>query len=155
MNRVTLIGNLGNDPEVRNLPNGGKVVGIRLATTESWRDKQTGERRDATEWHNISIFNEGIGKVAEQYLKKGSKVMVEGQLKTRKWQDQNGNDRYSTEIHLGNFGAQMILLGDKSEGDGGAPRSSSGNGGQQQSRPPQRSSQPAFETGGMDDDIPF
>ncbi len=155
MNRATLVGNLGNDPEIRNLPNGGKVANLRIATTESWRDKQTGERRDQTEWHNVTVFNEGIVKVAEQYLKKGSKVMVEGKIVTRKWQDQQGNDRYSTEIHLGNFNSQLILLGDRSEEGGSSGRQqSSGGGAQQQSRPPQQQ-RPAFDTGGMDDDIPF
>lgn len=116
VNKVILIGNLGKDPEVRTFPNGGKVVGLRIATSETWRDKATGERKERTEWHSVSIFNEAIGKIAEQYLTKGSTVYIEGRLETRKWQDQSGADRYTTEIVLRPFRGEMTLLGGKGEG---------------------------------------
>src|SRR5687768_312987 len=104
VNKVILVGNLGSDPEIRALPSGSKVCNLSLATSESWRDKNTGERREKTEWHRVVIFSEGLVKVAEQYLKKGAKVYVEGQLQTRKWQDQSGADKYSTEVVLQGFG---------------------------------------------------
>ena len=107
VNKVILIGNLGADPEVRTFQNGGKVCNIRIATSESWKDKTTGERKEKTEWHNVAIFNEGLVRVAEQYLKKGSKVYVEGALQTRKWQDQSGADRYTTEVVLQGFGSTL------------------------------------------------
>lgn len=119
LNKVMLIGNLGKDPEVRNLPNGGKVVNFSIATSESWKDKQTGERKEKTEWHNIVIFGEGLVKVAETYLKKGSKVYLEGQLQTRKWQDKEGKDRYSTEVILQGFSASLTMLDGKPTGDSG------------------------------------
>lgn len=124
VNKVILIGNLGRDPEVRSFPNGGKVVNLRIATSENWRDKQSGERKERTEWHSVAIFDEGIAKVAEQYLRKGSTVYIEGQLETRKWQDQSGADRYSTEVVLRPFRSTMTMLGGR--GDGGG--SSSGGG---------------------------
>ena len=120
VNRVTLIGNLGRDPEVRNFPNGGKVVNLRIATSENWRDKDSGERKERTEWHSVAIFNEGLAKIAEQYLRKGSTVYLEGQLETRKWQDQSGADRYTTEIVLRQYRGELTLLGGKSEGNGDA-----------------------------------
>ena len=107
VNKVILVGNLGADPEVRSLPSGGKVVNLSLATSESWRDKNSGERREKTEWHRIVIFSEGLVRVAEQYLRKGSKVYVEGSLQTRKWQDQSGQDKYSTEIVLQGFNSTL------------------------------------------------
>ena len=110
VNKVILVGNLGADPEVRTTPSGTKVVNLRLATAESWRDKSTGERKDRTEWHRVVIFAEGIAKVAEQYLRKGSKVYLEGQLQTRKWQDQSGQEKYSTEIVLQGFNAALTML---------------------------------------------
>ena len=110
VNKVILIGNLGCDPEVRTFQNGGKVAELRLATSETWKDKQTGEKKERTEWHTVKVFSEGLANVAERYLRKGSKVYVEGQLQTRKWQDQSGADRYSTEIVLQGFNAQMVLL---------------------------------------------
>lgn len=110
VNKVILIGNLGRDPEVRTFGNGGKVVNLRIATSESWRDKQSGERKERTEWHSVAIFNEGIAKVAEQHLRKGSKVYIEGQIETRKWQDQSGADRYSTEIVLRPYKGELTLL---------------------------------------------
>ncbi len=119
VNKVIIIGNLGRDPEVRSFQNGGKVVNLRIATSESWKDKNTGEKREKTEWHSVAIFNEGIGRVAEQYLKKGSTVYIEGQLETRKWQDKDGQDRYSTEIVVRPFTGNMTLLGGRDGGGGG------------------------------------
>lgn len=112
VNKVILLGNLGQDPEVRSLGSGGKVVSFSIATSESWTDRASGERKDRTEWHKISIFNEKIGEIAEKYLRKGSKVMVEGALKTRKWQDQSGQDRYTTEIVLAQYRGELVLLGE-------------------------------------------
>lgn len=162
LNKVQLIGNLGNDPEVRNLPSGGKVCNLSIATSESWRDKDSGERRERTEWHRVVIFNENIVKVAEQYVGKGDKVYLEGQLQTRKWQDQEGNDRYSTEVVLTGFDCKLVMLGQS----GGGDRDPKGNADQPGNRAPDASagrpggrrpaaSAPAFESGGMDDDIPF
>ena len=118
VNKVILIGNLGRDPEVRSFQNGGKVVNLRIATSDTWRDKQTGERKERTEWHSVAIFNEALGRIAEQYLKKGSTVYIEGQLETRKWQDQSGQDKYSTEVVLRPFSGNLTLLGGR--GDGGS-----------------------------------
>lgn len=129
VNKVILIGNLGRDPEVRSFPNGGKVCNLRIATSESWRDRTTGERKDRTEWHSVAIFNENLAKIAEQYLKKGSKVYIEGQLETRKWQDQSGQDRYSTEIVLRQFRGELTLLDGR---DGGG--SGGGGGGYEEDR---------------------
>ena len=119
VNKVILVGNLGRDPEVRSFQNGGKVVNLRIATSENWRDKASGERKERTEWHSVAIFNENLAKIAEQYLRKGSKVYVEGQLETRKWQDQSGADRYSTEVVLRNFGGTLTLLDGREGGAGG------------------------------------
>ncbi|NBZ87877.1 single-stranded DNA-binding protein [Stagnihabitans tardus] len=119
VNKVILVGNLGRDPEVRTFSNGGKVVNLRIATTETWRDRQSGERKEKTEWHSVAIFNENLAKVAEQYLRKGSSVYVEGQLETRKWQDQNGQDRYTTEIVVKQFRGELTLLGGRGDGGGG------------------------------------
>jgi single-strand DNA-binding protein len=170
VNKVILVGNLGADPEIRNLPSGGKVVNLSVATSENWKDKNTGERREKTEWHRVVIFSEGLARVAESYLKKGSKVYLEGQLQTRKWQDQSGADKYSTEIVLQGFNSNLTLLDGRGDGegagDGGGFRGAdnggfrgardnggnSGNGGGGQRPKP---SAPAFEPGGMDDDIPF
>ena len=124
VNKVILIGNLGRDPEVRRLNSGQPVVNLRIATSESWRDKNTGERQERTEWHNVVIFNENLAKIAEQYLKKGSKVYVEGQLQTRKWQDQSGQDKYTTEVVLQRFRGELTLL--DSRGGGGAEIGDSG-----------------------------
>jgi single-strand DNA-binding protein len=173
VNKVILVGNLGNEPEVRNLPNGGKVVNLSIATSERWKDRNSGEQREKTEWHRVVIFSEGLARVAEQYLRKGSKVYIEGQLQTRKWQDQSGQDKYSTEIVLQNFNSSMVLLDGRGEGEGagggggfrgqqddGGFRGVSnqgggfGNQGGGGSRRPQ-SNAPVFEPGGMDDDIPF
>lgn len=118
VNKVILVGNLGNDPEVRNIPSGGKVVNLSIATSESWKDRNTGEKREKTEWHRVVIFSEGLTRVAESYLRKGSKVYIEGQLQTRKWQDQSGQDKYSTEIVLQGFNSNLTLLdgGEKKDG---------------------------------------
>ena len=115
MNKVILIGNLGRDPEVRTFQNGGKVCNFSIATSETWKDRNSGERQERTNWHNIAIFNENLAQIAEQYLRKGSKVYVEGQLETRKWQDQAGNDRYTTEVVLRNFRGELTLLDGRSE----------------------------------------
>ncbi len=120
VNKVILIGNLGRDPEVRSFQNGGKVVNLRIATSETWRDKASGERKERTEWHSVAIFNEPLARVAEQYLRKGSKVYLEGQLETRKWQDQSGQDRYSTEVVLRPFTGSLTLLDGRGEGGGGS-----------------------------------
>ena len=118
VNKVILVGNLGRDPESRSFQNGGKVVNLRIATSENWKDRMTGERKEKTEWHSDAIFNENIGRIAEQYLRKGSKVYIEGQLQTRKWQDQQGADRYTTEIVIQNYNGQLTLLDGRNEGSG-------------------------------------
>lgn len=130
LNKVMLIGNLGADPEIRSFQNGGKVANLRIATSESWKDRNTGERQERTQWHTVAIFNEGLVGVVERYLKKGSKVYVEGQLETRKWQDQQGQDRYSTEVVLRNYGGTLTMLDGASGGGGmggGAGRSGGGS----------------------------
>ena len=123
VNKVIIVGNLGRDPEVRTFPAGGKVVNLNIATSENWRDKATGERKERTEWHRVAIFNEALGKIAEQYLKKGSTVYIEGQLETRKWQDQSGADRFTTEIVLRQFRGELTLLGGRDGGSGGGGQS--------------------------------
>ena len=120
VNKVILVGNLGRDPESRSFQNGGKVVNLRIATSESWKDRNSGERKEKTEWHSVAIFNEGLANVAEKFLRKGSKVYVEGQLQTRKWQDQSGQDRYSTEVVLQGFNSVLTMLdGPQGGGSGG------------------------------------
>ena len=131
INKVIIVGNLGKDPEVRTFANGGKVCNFSVATSESWKDKSTGERKEKTEWHNISIYNEGLAGVAEKYLRKGSKVYLEGKLQTRKWQDQSGNDRYSTDVVLQGFDAKMEMLDSKPGGGGQGGGSNDGWGGGQ------------------------
>ena len=123
VNKVILVGNLGRDPESKSFQNGGKVVNLRIATSESWKDKQSGERKEKTEWHSVAIFNEGLANVAERFLRKGSKVYIEGQLQTRKWQDQQGQDKYSTEIVLQGFNSVLTML-DGPGGDNGQQRGS-------------------------------
>lgn len=146
VNKVIIVGNLGADPEVKRTQDGRPVVGLSVATSESWRDKNTGERREKSEWHRVAIWNEGLCKVAEQFLRKGSKVYLEGQLQTRKWQDQNGNDRYSTEVVLQNFNSALVLLDSKSTD---APDRSGGDYGAV-------SGKPAAQASSFDDsDIPF
>lgn len=130
VNKVIIVGALGRDPEVRTFPNGGKVVNLRIATSESWKDKQTGERKERTEWHSVAIFNEGLAKIAEQYLRKGATVYIEGALETRKWQDQSGADRYTTEIVLRQFRGELTLLGGKkADDDAGYGQSQGGQSG--------------------------
>jgi len=119
VNKVIIVGNLGRDPEVRSFQNGGKVVNLNIATSESWRDKASGERKERTEWHRVSILNEPLAKIAEQYLKKGSKVYIEGQLETRKWQDQSGAERYTTEVVLRPYRGELTLLDGREGGGGG------------------------------------
>ena len=174
VNKVILVGNLGDEPESRSLNNGGEVVNLRVATSETWKDRD-GQRQERTEWHRVVIFNENLGKIAKQYLRKGSKVYLEGQIQTRKWQDNNGQDKYSTEIVLQRFRGELVLLDSRGGGGGGfggddggydqgfggggssggygggnkGGYGSSSGGGRQQSRP-----QPAFDNE-LDDDVPF
>jgi len=142
VNKVILVGNLGRDPETRTFQNGGKIVNLRIATSETWKDKQTGEKKERTEWHSVAITNEGLARVAEQYLRKGTKVYIEGQIETRKWQDQSGADRYSTEIVLRPYRGEMVIL------DGGNQRGDAPN----DDPPP---AQPARVSADFDDEIPF
>ena len=171
VNKVILVGNLGKDPETRTFANGGKVVSFSLATSENWKDRASGERKEKTEWHNISIFSEGLAGVAERFLRKGSKVYIEGQLETRKWQDQSGNDRYTTDVVLRQFNSSMVLLDAREGGGGGGSRSydegaSSGSGfggsayggggaGSGGAAKPQSRPQPAAFDSDLDDDVPF
>lgn len=131
VNKVILIGNLGRDPEVRTFQNGGKVCNLRIATSETWKDKQSGDRKERTEWHQVAIFSEPLARVAEQYLKKGSKVYIEGQLETRKWQDQSGQDRYSTEVVLRPYSSTLTMLDGRDSGGGGGGGNYGGGGGDQ------------------------
>jgi len=126
VNKVILVGNLGKDPESRSFQNGGKVVNLRIATSESWKDRQSGERKESTEWHQVAIFDERLGEVAEKYLRKGSKVYLEGQIKTRKWQDQSGADRYTTEVVVPRFGGVLTMLDGAGGGQGGGARGGGG-----------------------------
>jgi len=128
VNKVILVGNLGRDPEVRSTQDGTKVANLSLATSESWRDRNTGERRERTEWHRVVIFNERLAEIAEKYLRKGSKIYVEGQLQTRKWTDQNGQDRYSTEVVLQRFRGELTMLDSRGGGEGGGDYGGSGGG---------------------------
>ncbi len=148
INKVILIGNLGKDPEVRSFQNGGSVCSFSVATSENWRDKATGEKREKTEWHAVSIFSEGLVKVAQQYLKKGSKVYLEGQLETRKWQDKEGKDRYTTEVVLRNFNSSLVMLDGRRDGAGAADFA--GGGASSREIPPGGGQ--SFE---LDDEIPF
>lgn len=132
VNKVIIVGNLGRDPEVRTFQNGGKVVNLRIATSERWRDKSTGENRERTEWHSVAIFSEPLAKVAEQYLRKGSKIYIEGQLETRKWQDQSGADRYSTEVVLRPYKGELTMLDGRNEGGSGGGGGGGGYGSDQQ-----------------------
>jgi single-strand DNA-binding protein len=164
LNKVMLIGNLGKDPEVRSFANGGKVCNFSLATSESWKDKNSGERREKTDWHNVAIFNENLVRIAEQYLKKGSKVYIEGSLQTRKWQDQSGADKYTTEVVLQNFNGTLVLLDRAEGGAGGGQRGGGGGynqddgggygGGGGAARGGGASRPSAFDSD-LDDDVPF
>lgn len=155
VNKVIIIGNLGRDPEVRSFQNGGKVCNLRIATSETWKDRNSGERREKTEWHSIAIFQEGLVRIAEQYLKKGSKVYIEGKLQTRKWQNQQGQDQYSTEVVLQGFDGTLTMLDGREGGgnNGGGPSGGGGYGG--------GSSGSGGGSGGgggtqdLDDEIPF
>lgn len=166
VNKVILVGNLGQDPETRTFSNGGEVVNLRIATSETWKDRD-GNRQERTEWHSVAIFNENLGRVAKNYLRKGSKVYIEGQLQTRKWQDQSGADRYTTEIVLQKFRGELVLLDARGEGSSGSSfggredyGSSSGGsfgGGYSDSSSSRTQSRPqpaAFDTD-LDDDVPF
>src|SRR5688572_12111887 len=162
VNKVILVGNLGDDPEARSLTSGGEVVNLRVATSEQWKDKD-GNRQERTEWHRVVIFNENLGRVAKSYLRKGSKVYLEGQIQTRKWTDQSGADRYSTEVVLQRFRGELVLLDSRGGGGGGGQDfgggdydggssgfgGSGGGGSRPQSRPA-----PAFDSD-LDDDVPF
>lgn len=130
VNKVILVGNLGRDPEIRSFQNGGKVCNLSLATSETWKDRNTGERKERTEWHRVAIFNEGLVRVCEQFLRKGSKVYLEGQLETRKWQDQSGQDKYSTEVVLRNYSGTLTMLDGRNEGGSGAGAGGGYGGGQ-------------------------
>ncbi|MER5171615.1 single-stranded DNA-binding protein [Thioclava kandeliae] len=153
VNKVIIVGNLGREPEVRTFSNGGKVCNLRIATSESWRDRNTGDRKERTEWHSVAIFSEGLAKIAEQYLRKGSKVYIEGQLETRKWQDQSGQDRYTTEVVLRPYRGEITLL-DPRRDDGNGPRDGGSQQGGGYSGPSgysdERNQRPDF-----DDEIPF
>jgi len=164
MNKVILIGNVGKDPEVRSFNNGGKVANFSIATSESWKDKQSGEKRTDTQWHNIAIFGDGLVGIVERYVSKGTKVAIEGKLKTRKWQDRDGNDRYTTEVVVQGFGGGLTLLGSKN-GDGGGSSGYNSSGGRSSDYGSHRggsgsSQQSQGNQGGgqdfdLDDEIPF
>ena len=162
VNKVILIGNLGRDPEVRSFPNGGKVCNLRIATSENWKDRNTGERREKTEWHSVAIFSEPLVRVAEQYLRKGSKIYIEGQLETRKWQDQSGQDRYSTEVVLRPYTSTLTMLDGRGDNAGGGGGYGGGSGGGGYDQGYDSGPAPAAPYGGgsrpsndMDDEIPF
>ncbi len=175
VNKVILVGNLGRDPEVRRMGSGDPVVSLRIATSETWRDKNSGERKEKTEWHSVVIFNENLAKVAEQYLRKGSKIYVEGQLQTRKWQDQSGQERYTTEIVLQRFRGELTILDSRGSGGGGGGGDAGGGeyddmgggssqgqisrggdfGGGQQRSAPQNAPAGGGRSNDLDDDIPF
>ncbi len=159
VNKVILVGNLGKDPEIRRTQDGRPIANLSIATSETWRDKGTGERKEKTEWHRVVIFNEGLCKVAEQYLKKGAKVYIEGQLQTRKWTDKDGVEKYSTEVVLQGFNSQLTMLDGRSGGGGGDRVSDYGGGSDFGSSGPTSGGgrKPAMAGGGrdMDDEIPF
>lgn len=152
MNRVTILGRLGRDPEVRTFQNGGKIVNLRIATSDTWKDRETGERKERTEWHSVVIHAEGLCRIAEQYLRKGLRVLIEGRLETRKWQDQSGQDRYSTEVCVRQFHGSLTIL-DRADDSGG----SSGGDGYGDGYSPGRVSGPSdgYQRHDLDDDIPF
>ena len=158
VNKVILVGNLGADPEIRRTQDGRPIANLSIATSESWRDKNTGERREKTEWHRVVVFNEGLCKVIENYVKKGSKVYLEGQLQTRKWQDNEGRDRYTTEVVLQGFNGNLTMLdgrGDNAGGGGDFGGGSSGGGSFGQSGPSSSGGFGGPADGGIDDEIPF
>ena len=157
LNKVSLLGNLGADPEVRTMNNGRQMCTMRLATSDRWRDKSSGEQRERTEWHRIVIFSEGLARIAEQYLRKGSKIYIEGQLQTRKWQDQaSGQDRWTTEIVLQGFNSSLIMLDSRDGGGGGGGgRGGGGGGGGRERSAPQEAVAETVPPNDLDDDIPF
>lgn len=159
VNKVILIGNLGADPEIKRTQDGRPIANLRIATSETWRDRTSGERKEKTEWHRVVIFNEGLCKVVEQYLKKGSKVYIEGQLQTRKWTDQNGVEKYSTEVVLQNFNSTLTMLDGRNSGGGGNFGSDDSGGDFGSGRPsggaPRRAAATGSHNADMDDDIPF
>jgi single-strand DNA-binding protein len=150
LNQVSLIGNLGADPEIKSFQNGGKIANLRIATSESWKDKTTGEKKERTEWHSVTVSSDGLVGVVERFLNKGSKVYVQGQLQTRKWQDQSGNDRYSTEVVLRGFDAKLVMLDGKSGGSSGGDW-----GGDSTPTPKPDEKGPSNFGDDLDDDIPF
>lgn len=157
VNKVILVGNLGNDPDIRTMQNGGKVANLSVATSENWKDKNTGERREKTEWHRVAIFNPGLVTVCENYLKKGSKVYIEGQLETRKWQDQSGQDKYTTEVVLKGYGGQLTMLDSRGGGagaGGGQSFNDSQSGGYDYGAPQDTGSSQA-PVDELEDEIPF
>ena len=163
VNKVIIVGNLGADPEVKSFSNGGRIANLRIATSETWNDRTTNERKERTEWHSVVLDNDNLVRVAEQYLRKGSKVYVEGQLRTRKWQDRDGNDRYTTEVYVGRFRGELTILDSRREGGGGG----GGYGGDDYGSPAPSRSPSGGGSGGfaskpssafpddMDDDVPF
>jgi len=161
INKVILVGNLGRDPEVRNMQDGSPVVNLSIATSESWKDRNSGERREKTEWHRVVIFNEALAKVAQNYLRKGSKVYIEGQLQTRKWTDQSGQEKYTTEVVLQRYRGELTMLDGRSDGGGGGYQSDDGYGASSYGGGAPAPSGPASSgpAGGMsndlDDEIPF
>ena len=155
VNKVILVGNLGKDPEIRTLGSGDKVANLRIATSESWRDRSSGERKEKTEWHQVVIFNENLVKVAESYLKKGAKVYVEGALQTRKWTDQQGVEKYSTEIVLQKFRGELTMLDGRAQGEGAEEGGYSSGGGFQSARPAKSSGPRESFAADLDDEIPF
>jgi single-strand DNA-binding protein len=164
VNKVIIVGNLGRDPEIRSFQNGGKVCNLRIATSENWKDRNTGERRERTEWHSVAIFNENLARLAEQYLRKGSKVYIEGKLETRKWQDQSGQDRYTTEVVLRPYAGELTFLDSRDGGGSGGNIGGGGNtggGGYNDDRGGPSGDMGRQDNGGfgghadMDDEIPF
>ena len=160
VNKVILLGNVGKDPEVRSLQNGGRVCNLSIATSESWKDKNSGERKEATQWHRVVIFNDNLVTVAEKYIRKGSKVYVEGALETRKWTDQQGVEKFSTEVVIKQFRGELTLLDSKKDGQAGdagdyAPPASTGSPSYYGAAATQRTQSPSSGTVGLDDEIPF
>jgi single-strand DNA-binding protein len=162
VNKVILVGNLGRDPEIKQLPSGSSIANLSIATSENWRDKASGERKEKTEWHRVVVFNEGLVRVIEQYVKKGSKLYIEGQLETRKWQDKDGNDKYSTEVVLRNFNSVLTMLDGKGEGGGARgggdydqDRGSSGSSSRGGGKGKGKASEDFSRGPDFDDEIPF
>ncbi|MCB1312198.1 MAG: single-stranded DNA-binding protein [Sedimentitalea sp.] len=155
VNKVILIGNLGRDPEVRTFPDGGKLCNLRIATSETWKDRNSGERKERTEWHNVVLRGDGLVRIAEQYLRKGSKIYVEGQLQTRKWQDQSGQDRYSTDVVVAGLGGVMTMLDGRGEGGGSGGGGGGYDSGPQDDRYGESGGGSAPSSRDMDDEIPF